>query len=48
MDENKMIALEKSRQDERDPVTGDLRQGAWRMLAQTVEAEVEAAVAAPG
>ena len=46
MDENKVIALEKPGADERDALTEVLRQGAWRMLAQTVEAEVEAFVAA--
>ncbi len=46
MEENKVIALENPGADERDALTGVLRQGAWRMLAQTVEAEVEAFVAA--
>ena len=46
MDENKVIDLEKPGEDERDALTEVLRQGAWRMLAQTVEAEVEAFVAA--
>ena len=46
MNENKVIALEKPGTDERDALTAVLRQGAWRMLAQTVEAEVEAFVAA--
>ncbi len=45
MKENNVIALEKPGQDERDALTEVLRQGAWRMLAQTVEAEVEAFVA---
>ena len=46
MDENKVIALEKPGADERDALTEVLRQGAWRMLAQTVESEVEAFVVA--
>ncbi len=46
MEENKVIALENPGADERDALTGVLRQGACRMLAQTVEAEVEAFVAA--
>ena len=46
MDESKVIALEKPGEDERDALTAVLRQGAWRMLAQTVEEEVEAFVAA--
>jgi len=46
MDESKVIALERPGEDERDALTAVLRQGAWRMLAQTVEAEVEALVAA--
>ncbi len=46
MDENKEIALEKPGEDEKDALTEILRQGAWRMLAQTAEAEVEAIVAA--
>ncbi len=46
MEENKLIALEKPVEDERDALTEVLRQGAWRMLAQTVEAEVAAFVAA--
>ena len=46
MDENKVIALEKPGADERDALTEVLRQGAWRMLAQTVESEVEAFVIA--
>ncbi len=45
MEENKVIAPENPGADERDALTGVLRQGAWRMLAQTVEAEVEAFVA---
>ncbi|MCH8882673.1 MAG: hypothetical protein IIA41_04135 [SAR324 cluster bacterium] len=46
MDENKEIALEKPGADEQDALTEILRQGAWRMLAPTVEAEVEAFVTA--
>ncbi len=46
MDKNKVIALEKPGEDERDALTAVLRQGAWRMLAQAVEAEVEAFVTA--
>lgn len=46
MEEHKVTALEKPGVDERDALTEVLRQGAWRMLAQTVEAEVEAFVAA--
>ncbi|MCH8843328.1 MAG: IS256 family transposase [SAR324 cluster bacterium] len=46
MDESKVIALERPGEDEQDVLTEVLRQGAWRMLAQTVEAEVEAFVAA--
>ena len=46
MDEDGLIALENPGADERDALTEVLRQGAWRMLAQTVEAEVEAFVAA--
>ena len=46
MDESKVIALENPGEDQRDALTAVLRQGAWRMLAQTVEAEVEAFVAA--
>ena len=39
MDEYKVIALQKPEADERDALTEVLRQGAWRMLAQTVEVE---------
>ena len=46
MDEDRVIALENPGADERDALTEVLRQGAWRMLAQTVEAEVEAFVVA--
>ena len=46
MDESKVIALERPGEDEQDVLTEVLRQGAWRMLAQTVETEVEAFVAA--
>ncbi len=46
MDESKVIALENPGAEGRDALTGVLRQGAWRMLAQTVEEEVEAFVAA--
>ena len=46
MDENRVIALENPGADERDMLTGVLRQGAWRMLAQAIEAEVEGFVAA--
>ena len=42
MDEHKVIALQKPGADERDALTEVLRQGAWRMLAQAIEAEVEA------
>ena len=42
MNESKVIALDKPEEDERDALTEFLRQGAWRMLAQTEEAEVEA------
>lgn len=48
MEESKVIALEKPGADERDELTEVLRQGAWRMLAQTIEVEVEAFVAAHG
>ena len=46
MDESKAFALENPGADGRDALTDVLRQGAWRMLAQTVEDEVEAFVAA--
>ena len=46
MDESKLIALENPEAEGRDALTDVLRQGAWRMLAQTVEEEVEAFVAA--
>ena len=46
MDESKVIALENPGAEGRDVLTDVLRQGAWRMLAQTVEEEVEAFVAA--
>lgn len=46
MDENKMIDLEKPGGGERDALTEVLRQGARRMLTQTVEAEVDAFLAA--
>ena len=46
MDESKVVALEKGRGDERDVLTDVLRQGAWRLLAQAVEDEVEVFVAA--
>ncbi len=46
MDENKIVALETPGAASKDALTEVLRQGAWRMLAQTVEAEVEAFVAA--
>ena len=41
MDESRVIALEKPGEDERDALTDVLRHGAWRMLAQAIEAEVE-------
>ncbi len=46
MDENRLVALERPGATERDALTEVLREGAWRMLAQTVEAEVAAFVAA--
>jgi len=46
MDENKIVALETPEVGSKDALTDVLRQGAWRMLAQTVEEEVEAFVAA--
>ena len=46
MDENKIVALETPGATSKDALTEVLRQGAWRMLAQTVEEEVEAFVAA--
>ena len=39
MDENNVIALENPGADERNVLTVVFRQGAWRMLARTVEAE---------
>jgi len=46
MEENKIVAFETPGASSKDTLTEVLRQGAWRMLAQTVEAEVEAFVAA--
>jgi len=46
MDENKIVALETPGATSKDALTEVLRQGAWRMLAQTVEEEAEAFVAA--
>ena len=46
MDENNVNGLENPGAEGRDALTDVLRQGAWRMLAQTVEEEVEAFVAA--
>lgn len=46
MDDDRVIALENPGGDERDALTEVLRQGAWRMLIQAIEAEVQAFVAA--
>lgn len=46
MDENKIVALETPGATSKEALTEVLRQGAWRMLAQTVEEQVEAFVAA--
>ncbi len=46
MDENKIVASETPEAACKDALTEVLRQGAWRMLAQAIEAEVEAFVAA--
>ena len=46
MDESTVKALEKPGEDEKDTLTPLLREGARRMLAQAIEAEVEAFVAA--
>ena len=46
MDENNIVALETPGPASQDALTEVLRQGAWRMLAQAIEAEVESFVTA--
>ena len=46
MEENKIVALETPEAADKDALTDVLRQGAWRMLAQAIEVEVETFVAA--
>ena len=46
MEENKIVALETPGAASKDALTDVLRQGAWRMLAQAIEVEVESFVAA--
>ena len=46
MEENKSVALETPGAASKDALTDVLRQGAWRMLAQAIEVEVESFVAA--
>ncbi len=46
MDEDKVVALETPGTLSKDSLTDLLRQGAWQMLAQTVEEEVEVFLAA--
>ncbi|MCH8077885.1 MAG: transposase, partial [SAR324 cluster bacterium] len=41
MEENKSVALETPGAAGKDALTDVLRQGAWRMLAQAIEVEVE-------
>ncbi len=46
MEEHKIVALETPGAASKDALTDVLRQGAWRMLAQVIEVEVESFVAA--
>ncbi len=48
MDESKVIALENPGEQESDALTDVLREGARKMLAQAIEAEVEGFLAAHG